>query len=243
MRLRWNVKNPALRTALPVLGRIVAIGVALSLAGALVVWGIDLGRRISKVGGAAAGPDPRQQLALLQAELTRVELERDQLQGAAKDQAAQLDAARQRAGRIAALELENGKLIEDLASVQAGLSDTKGVAISWADASLDGPTRARVRLVLTQGGKKTPPEARGTVRLAVTALQQGKEVLLMFPPEGALDQAAYALNLGRLQRFELALVLPEAVSLKSIQASVLENGKVRTTRPVVLKDDTYTGPE
>lgn len=106
MGMRWTARKGVAAGL-----RLGAVALALVLAGLLVVWGIDLGRRIGSLGAAADGPDPKQQLALLQLELTKLQLERDQLAATAVNMVAQ----EQQTSQIKALQVENSKLKESLA--------------------------------------------------------------------------------------------------------------------------------
>lgn len=61
----------------PLFKRIAAVAIALVLGGALLVWGVDLGKRI--FGASQGAPSAQQQLELVQAELVQVTAERDAL--------------------------------------------------------------------------------------------------------------------------------------------------------------------
>ncbi len=66
----------------PLLKRMAGIAVVLVLGAVLLVWGVDLGKRI--FGASQGAPTAQQQLELVQAELARVTAERDALLEAAK---------------------------------------------------------------------------------------------------------------------------------------------------------------
>jgi hypothetical protein len=68
----------------PLAARIAGIAVVLVLGGVLVVWGVDLGRRIVGASHGQGLPDLQQQLDAAQAEIARLTAERDALQAALK---------------------------------------------------------------------------------------------------------------------------------------------------------------
>jgi hypothetical protein len=68
----------------PLVARILGIAVVLVLGGVLVVWGIDLGKRIMGASHGQSLPDMQQQLDEAQAEIARLTAERDALQAALK---------------------------------------------------------------------------------------------------------------------------------------------------------------
>lgn len=225
MRLRWN--GPATGAA-PLIARIVAIVVALVLAGALVVWGIDLANRIRAMQGGQAGAAPERQIARLQGDLARLQLERDRLAGAAEKAAADTT----QASRIMALERENGRLVEDLAALAAAPAP-RGIAIRRAEAELAAPAQLSYRLLLTHAG---PDGFSGQLELAVTVEQGGKTFVLAFPDAASAALPQYAVKLGQVQRLEGTLALPDGATVKSVQARVLEKGQLRSSLAVPLKD-------
>jgi len=68
----------------PLVARIVGMAVVLVLGGVLVVWGVDLGKRILGASHGQSLPDVQQQLDEAQAEIARLTAERDALQAALK---------------------------------------------------------------------------------------------------------------------------------------------------------------
>lgn len=68
----------------PLVARVLGIAVVLVMGGVLVVWGVDLGKRIVGASHGQALPDVQQQLDDAQAEIARLTAERDALQAALK---------------------------------------------------------------------------------------------------------------------------------------------------------------
>ncbi|MTW02014.1 hypothetical protein [Pseudoduganella ginsengisoli] len=68
----------------PLAARVLGIAVVLVMAGVLVVWGVDLGKRIMGASHGSGVPDVQRQLDDAQAEIARLTAERDALQAALK---------------------------------------------------------------------------------------------------------------------------------------------------------------
>lgn len=149
-------------------------------------------------------------------------------------------ARQQLARQIKTLESENGKLKEDLAFFEGLLPPTTtagGVTIRQLKADPVGPNQLRYRLLVMQGGK-ADQNFKGTVQLAVTVLQEGKNAMIVFPG-GALQDPAdvekFQLAFKRYQRIEGVLTLPSGTRMQSMQARILENGRLRAQETMILK--------
>lgn len=204
----------------------------LALTVALVVWGVDLGTRIGLLQAHTPGPDAGQQRALLEVEVTRLSVERDQLVAAAH---ATASAQQHSAQRQSALESENRRLGAALALVESELADEKvgpGVDLRALRVGLLAPDRLHYVLLLTHGGRKGAAAFAGRVQLAVTLEKDGKRAVVQFPD--ASDPSALDVTVRRYQRVDGVLVLPPGAVATSVQVSVLENGKVlrRRSAPV-----------
>ncbi len=232
MRIRWTGhKAPGIVLAL----RVGAAIVMLVLAGLLVAWGIDLARRIGSNSSTPTAPSAAQQLLAAQAELTKVQLERDQLAAELQKAGGEAKVKDQQTSQIKALEVETSKLIEDLASLARQLPGAgPQPAAQRFEASLLAPGSLSYRLLLTRKTKKGQAEAAGQLQLQVSGVKDGKEVLLTFPE--APDAPQFAIKPGPVQLFEGTLALPDGVAVKSIQARWLEKGQVRSLQSVTLKD-------
>ncbi|MET3132314.1 hypothetical protein AAKU55_002586 [Oxalobacteraceae bacterium GrIS 1.11] len=211
------------------LGRALGIVAILALAGALLVWGIDLGRRI--VGLSAGAPGARQQIALLQSELTRVALERDRV----------ADAAAQTAMQIKALQFENSKLSEDLALVESRLAPPKaGLAILAMGADLLSRNQLHYVLLLNYGAKKGAPQFAGQLTVTLEGEKDGVSVLLEFPAQA--DAALYGVAVRDYQRLDGMLTVPDGVQVKTLRARLFENGVLLAQQSTTVKDHAYVRP-
>lgn len=212
MKIRW-VGQP--KQLLSIAVRSGLITLTLVLAGCLLVWGVDLGGRLLHLARApSATPDLQTQLAALQSELTRVQLERDQLATDAKT-------TQQQSIQIKSLSDENGKLLKDVAALTRQLPGT-GPFIPRAEAELAAPNRVHVSLLVA-----AKPDAAGVLELLAIGEQGGKPVTLPFP-QGDVQGARHV---------ETVLALPDGVTLKSLAARVTDaqHGPARVERTVTVK--------
>ena len=149
-------------------------------------------------------------------------------------------ARQQLAAQVKALEIENGKLKDDLAFFESLLPTDKtagGVSIRRLAADVAGPNQLRYRLVVMRGGK-SEQEFTGSLQVAVTVLQNGKSAIMFFPEAGIRDPAdteKFHLSFKRYQRVDGLLTLPDGAVMKSMQVRVLEKGQLRAQQTTVLE--------
>jgi len=218
-RLPWPVKG-------------LAVALLLGIAVVLVSWSYRMGR-------ASTGFDPdvaRQQLAGLTTRIHALEAERDRLRGSADAAESAINIERatreQLATQIKTLEADNAKLKDDLAFFESMLPTGTGaqaVAIARLDGELEAPTRLRYRLLVRQGARGQA--FSGSLQLAVGVQQHGAARVLLFPAEGGADPK-YQLEFKYYQRLEGVLDLPDGVTVKTIEARVLEKGKIRARQSI-----------
>jgi len=218
-RLPWPVKG-------------LAVALLLGIAVALASWSYRMGR-------ASTGFDPeaaRQQLAELTTRVHALQAERDRLRGSADAAESAINIERatreQLATQIKTLEADNAKLKEDLAFFESMLPTGTGaqaVAIARLDGELEAPTRLRYRLLVRQGARGQ--DFSGSLQLAVSVQQHGAARVLLFPADGGTDPR-YRLEFKYYQRLEGVLDLPDGVTVKTIEARVLEKGKIRARQSI-----------
>jgi hypothetical protein len=237
MRIRWVGRQAKLMS----IGvRAGAIALAIVLSGLLLMWGIDLGRRIisgathaSSSAAAAAVPTPAAQIAALQAELTRAEVERARLAAIADKVAKDGELSDRLTIQIKSLEVENSKLLDDLAEFAGQLPAPKAgamLAMHRAEAEITAPNQLRVRLLLSAAAKAA---LAGQLELALVGEQGGAAQTLAFP--GVVGDPAYVVGPGKFQKVDVTLALPEGFTVKSLSARVLEKGHVRLQQAVPLR--------
>lgn len=206
--------------------------------GALVAsWAYDQGR--SQVG---AGDEPKQQVQKLKEQVAQLSAERDQLSTTADTAQSKLDMLRatqqQLAAQVSTLEAENVRLKEDLLFFESLLpADTGagGLGIRRLKVEQVAPGQLRYRLLVMQGGKGAAAFV-GDLQFSLNGTQDGKSAALTIPGEKTppAERGKYALNFKHYQRLEGVIAVPEGMSVKSVQARVLEKGRVRTQQSVNL---------
>jgi hypothetical protein len=213
---------------------------AVAAAAGFALGGYGLGRRINAVPASVDGG----QHAASSTPAPRLQNERDPYATIVGPAASELSIERstqhQLAAQIKSLEAENSKLKEDLAFFESLLPAERasgGVSIRRLKADIAGTNQLRYRLLVMQGGKGDR-DFIGAVQLAVTVLQNGKSVVLLFPANEAAagsDVEPFQLAFKRYQRVEGLLTLPAGVQMQSVQARVLEKGQLRTQQTAIIE--------
>lgn len=204
----------------PMLARGLGLAAVLVAGGVLVMWGVDLGKRVVGVSQGESGPTVAKQLAASELELARVSAERDEL-------AAKLKAAPATAPAATASDAELAKLNADLALLEEALPPAKagsGLVIRGMQARMAAPRLLHYTVLLQYGAKKKGPSAfAGRLKLAVAVILDGKKAVLEYPKEGA---ERYDLKIDRYQRIDGTLEVPEGAKVVAVKVSLSEKGKV-----------------
>jgi len=132
--------------------------------------------------------------------------------------------------QVKALEVDNAKLKEDLAFFESLLpanATAQGVTIRRLKAEAVAPSQLRYQLLIMQGGKG-PAQFNGSLQLAVSVVQGGKNAVIHFPDHASASSDKFKLAFRQYQRVEGTLNLPEGAAVRSVQARILNNGQVRT---------------
>ena len=214
----------------------------LVLAGLLVLWGGELLQRFNGMGKADAAPSTEQQLALVQEELTRVTMERDQLAATAAAPPATPAggvAQGQTATQIKALEVENSKLTNDLLLVESLLPAEKagaGLVIRALQADLPAPGQLHYVLLLGHGASKAEPLFAGQLQLTVMVNRNGINEVLEFPAEKSADAHLYDVTVRSYQRLDGLMPLPEGATAKAVQVRLLSKGRVVARQSTSVKE-------
>jgi len=240
-RLWWrqlSISAPkvAIRPSIPLPVRIILISILIGLSGAIAMWAYDLGRRIT-------GLHPNEmkaQLAASHLQIEKLRRERDQFSATVNAAESQLNiehsAQKQLMMQVKSLEGENTRLKEDLAFFESLLptdASAQGVALRRFKANLLAPNQLQYQLLVMQSGKGQH-DFLGKLQLAVTTLQAGKSVMMVFPDEKTLDTDQFKLEFKHYQRMEGVLTLPEGTVIKAVQARILERGQIRAQQSANL---------
>ena len=212
------------------LARVLGLAAVLVAGGVLVVWGVDLGKRVLGVSQGESSPSVKKQLAATELELVRVTSERDAL---AEKLKAAVPAA---AAPSPASDAELAKLNADLALLEDILEPAPagaGLLVAGMQARMASPKLLHYTVLLQYGAKKKGPSVfTGKLKLAVTVTQDGKKTVLEYPKEGA---ERYELKVDRYQRVDGTLELPEGVKATAVKVSLSEKGKIVATEATTVR--------
>jgi hypothetical protein len=225
----------------PLFVRVLGVAVMVALVGALLVWGIDLGRRIVAAGSGETDPAAQATLAL-QDQLGKVSAERDRLDAAG---AAAATALKQAQGTIEALRAENGQLAGDLLMEDEQLPEEKagtGLRLLGLRAAMVSATRLQYGLLLAYGGKKARPVFNGQLQLTLAVVKDGKHLAIEFPAAKNTDGAEYVVNVQHHQRVDGVLELPDGASAESLQVRLLDKGQVVAHQSINVKEGSHVRP-
>lgn len=236
-RMSISAPRMTVTTAMPWPTRIVFAAVLLGLGALGGIWFYEYGRSLA---GMSPRPSSEQFLASRQ-QIQALQAEKEQLLSAANTAESQLAmeraAQKQLALQFKTLENENAKLKEDLAFFERMLpldgKATTGVAIRGITAELRSPAQLEYRLLIMQRGKAVN-DFVGSLRLSVSAVQNGRVVQMNFPDAKSADINNFRLVFRHYQRLEGTLTLPPGVVVRSLQATVLEKGQVRAQQSLNL---------
>lgn len=207
MRIRWNGGKAPLLIA-----RAVVLLALFGLLVYVVLWGVDLGKRISAASSSTPKPSLETTLAATQSELTRLQAEHEQTLQAL---AAKTKAEQGHGAELKRVQGEIARLNADLDSLAAHLPVEKGKnAIHLLQASVAGPKHIAYRFFVTLGNKKALPE----VELGITT------------PSGVLKFPGCALKSAQVARCEGRLELADVRGVSTLEARLLEKGQVRVTQ-------------
>lgn len=215
--------------------RIARFLVLLLIVGALAFWTYGLGRGTNSLGDGISAQEAQR----LEAQAASARAERDKAANGlstAENQLAMERAAHQQlAAQVHSLTAENARLEEDLEFFDSLLPSgpaSEGLSIRRLKVELLPPNQLRYRLLIMRRGNAAQ-DFKGSLSLVLAVNQAGKPAVLAFP--GKEDKVEpFQLAFKRYQRIEGILTLPEGVQPKSVQARVLENGKVRVQQSATM---------
>lgn len=145
-------------------------------------------------------------------------------------------AQKQLVTQVKALETENIKLKEDLAFFESLLpADTgpQGLSIRRLTVDMMSGNQLRYRMLVMQGAKGNR-DFIGNLQLVISSGKNGNNAVLIFP-DGKTDSGEkFKLSFRYYQRVEGIITLPEGISMKAVQARILEKGQVRAQQSANL---------
>lgn len=216
-RLHWSLKT-------------LIAAVAIGLGGVMALFAYDLGRGFTGLHPEAS----RQRIAELEQQVLQLSSERDRLSAIANAADSSLNiersALQQLALQVKILSASNAQLKEDLAffeSLMPTATGPAGISIRRLTLEMTAPEQLRYRLLVMQGGRAVR-DFSGSLQLAVTMSLQGQESVLLYPEEKSAQATSFKLQFKHYQRVDGELTLPAGATVKTVEARVLEQGKIRT---------------
>lgn len=247
LRRRLSISAPrmTIKTHIPWPLRALAAIVVLGISVALGLWAYDMGKRFTGL-----GLDLKAEVEQLREQVQALTAERDRLAASSNNGDSRLNLERamqeQLASQIKSLEMENGKLKDDLAffeNLSGGAAAPAGVSIKRFQVEPDTvPGQMRYRILLVQGGRSNKDFA-GNLQLVLTLQQGGKAVMMTLPkpatagsgPESETDLNPYQISFRFYKRIEGTFSIPADATLKQVQARILEHGAIRAQQMIVMK--------
>ena len=226
----------------PLLVRVLGLTVVLMLAGALLVWGWDLGARLV---GASNKPAP----AVVVEHTPAPAPGADSIPAAASAVGAAGPASAATAAPVApaappapakpadpaSASAETERLAADLALLESILPPVKpgaGLVIRGLQARMASASQLHYTILLGYGAKKAQPGFEGRLRLVLQAQKDGKPLTLEFPTEEGA--ARYQLTVEDYQRIDGTLDLPAGVQATGLKVT-LTGGKTSVSQTTPVK--------
>lgn len=226
----------AIRRQLPRSARVMLI-VAPILVVCAVAWlAYGLGRGMAPF---ERGPS-LEQAQQLQRRIAILGAERDRMAGGLSGSESQLAieraAKQQLASQLKALEIENAQLQEDLSFFETLLPAgpvSQDILIRRMKFDVIAPDQLRYRILIMRHGK-AEQDFHGNLQLSAELAGSGTRGSLIFPAKNDANADQFKLGFRHYERIEGILKLPQGSQVKSVRASVYENGKLRSQQSANL---------
>lgn len=242
LRQRFGIAAPrvAIRSHVPWYWRWIGIAVLLGVSAAAAAWIYDAGRRFAGFDRS----EVQEELGRVKGQLqeTQAELERVRAIANAADSRVSIERTAQHnlSQQIRALEQENARLKEDLATFESMLSSEaragQGLSIYRFKVEPDLlPGEYRYRLLLITPSSRRDREFHGRLELVVNLNEGGRSAMMSFPEPADAGAAAFKLGFKYFQRVEGTFRVSPKAKVESVQVRVYEAGAAqpRATHSVV----------
>jgi hypothetical protein len=243
LRQRFGIAAPrvAIHSQIPWYWRWIGFAVLLGVAAASMAWIYDAGRRF-------AGFDRSEvtdELSVVQRSLaeSRAELERLRAVANAADSRVSIERTAQQnlAQQIRALEQENARLKEELATFESMLSsearNAQALTVHRFKVEPDLlPGEYRYRLLLLTPSTRRERDFHGRLELLVNLTEGGRSAIMSFPEQADAGAAAFKLGFRYFQRVEGTFRVSPKAKVESVQVRVYEGSSTepRTTLLVTV---------
>ena len=241
LRQRFGIAAPrvAIHSQIPWYWRWIGFAVLLGVAAASAAWIYDAGRRF-------AGFDRSEvtdELSVVRRSLaeSRAELERLRAVANAADSRVSIERTAQQnlAQQIRALEQENARLKEELATFESMLSSEARNALTVHRFKVEPdllPGEYRYRLLLLTPSTRRERDFHGRLELLVNLTEGGRSAIMSFPEQADAGAAAFKLGFRYFQRVEGTFRVSPKAKVESVQVRVYEGNSTepRTTHMVTV---------
>lgn len=206
----------------------------------LATWVYDAGRRFA----GFERSETEQELDALHAKTAEQEKELSRLRSLvdASESKLQIEhtAQQQLTRQVKVLEEENTRLKEDM-SVFENLALADGqegsVSINQLRVEQTGGGNAnlyRYRMLVALQGNKKDNEFKGNLQLMVNTLQDGKNVMMLFPSQADSNLPQYSVTFKRFRHVEGNFNIPSGTRIKTLEVRLLQGGVVKASKSVTL---------
>jgi hypothetical protein len=242
VRGRFGMLAPrvTVRAHIPWYWRVLVTILMLATAILLASWVYDIGRRFAGFDKNVA----EQELSLLRERVAALEAEAEGARniGTGSEASIQIEhTAQQKLGeQVKKLELENGRLREDMAafeSLASGEEKNETIGIRRIQVEPDlvaGAGSYHYRLLIAAPASRADREFRGRLQLVATIQQSGKTVIVNIPDATSPDVQKYLIDFKYFRRVEGTFVLPVNAVLKKLEARLMQGPTVVNSQQITM---------
>jgi DNA repair exonuclease SbcCD ATPase subunit len=217
------------RQHLPWSGRILLAAALLLLMCGISWLAYELGRGVHPFSQGLS----REEASQLERRIATLSTERDRAASVLSTTESQLtierSARKQLESQLKTLEMENAQLQEDLSFFESLLPSgpaSREVSIRRLKLETSAPNQLRYRLLIMRHAK-AEHDFDGNLQLSVELAGKLAQTSLLFPSKNDAQTDQFRLRFRHYQRVEGILKLPEGSQVKSVEARVYQNGKLR----------------
>jgi DNA-binding transcriptional MerR regulator len=243
LRKRFGIAAPrvAIHSHIPWYWRWTGLAVLVGVAAASAAWFYDAGRRYAGFDRS----EVEQQLAAVSAELqdARAELENLRAIASAADSRLAIERSAQQklAQQIRALEQENARVREELATFESMISSDARHASTLSIYRFKVepdllPGEYRYRLLLVTPSTRRERDFSGRLELVVNLTEGERSAMMSFPEPADADAGAFRLAFKYFRRVEGTFRVNPKAKVESVQVRIYETGSTqpRATHSVSL---------
>jgi hypothetical protein len=243
MRQRFGIAAPrvAVHSHVPWYWRWIGLAALLAVSAAAATWIYDAGRRFAGFDQSEVASElgvAKRELAAAQAELERL----GAIANAAGSRFSIERSAQQKlAQQIRALEQDNARLREDLATFESMLSSEarSGTSLTVYRFKVEPdvlPGEYRYHLLLVTPRALREREFKGRMELVVTLTEGGQNAMMSFPEPADAGAAAFRLSFKYFRRVEGTFRVNPKAKVENVQVRIYEAGvnQPKATHTVTL---------